>query len=282
MVIVSEWKKPRLQFPSFHAVPNHIAFIMDGNRRFAQMKKKESSWGHKMGVKNMENILQWVYMAKIRQITVYAFSTENFKRDKSEVEGIFELLEKALTKVSNDKRIFQKDIKIRMIGDTSYLSEKMLRTFQELEQKTAKNEKLCLNVAVAYGGRQEIAHALSKTAADILDGKNNANNESAENNSDGIEPAEISKHLFTSSDESVSNVDFLVRTGNEYRTSNFLPWQANGSNAVVCFHEKYWPDFGFKDFVSALYKYQKAVDERKDAEKKRLKKIETFLDAQKE
>jgi tritrans,polycis-undecaprenyl-diphosphate synthase [geranylgeranyl-diphosphate specific] len=262
-----------MQLLSLHTVPKHMAFIMDGNRRFAQLRGKESSWGHKMGVKTIENVLQWVYLAKIQQITIYAFSTENFKRDKAEVESIFELLEKALKKVSGDKRISQKKIKIRMVGDTSYLPEKMQRAFQELEQKTAKSEKACLNVAVAYGGRQEIAQAFFKIAADVLNGKNITNS---------AEMAEISKYLFTSSDEAVSNVDFLIRTGNEYRTSNFLPWQANGSNAVVCFHEKYWPDFDFNDFLSALYKYQKITEDRKNDENKRLKKIEVFLEKQKE
>jgi len=266
MVNVSEWKKHRMQFLSFHDVPNHIAFIMDGNRRFAQMKGKEKSWGHKMGVKTMETLIQWVYLSKIKQITVYAFSTENFNRDKSEVENIFEILEKTLKKISGDKKISQKKIRVRMIGDTSYLPEKMLRAFQELEQRTAKNDKLCLNVAIAYGGRQEIAQACFKTATDVLDKKNNATE------------CDISKHLFTSSDESFFDVDYLVRTGNESRTSNFLPWQANGSNAVVYFHEKYWPDFDLKDFFHTINKYQKVVEERKNAENKRLKKINEFLE----
>ena len=275
MVNVSEWKKHRMQFLSFHDVPNHIAFIMDGNRRFAQMRGKEKSWGHKMGVKTMETIIQWVYLTKIKQITVYAFSTENFNRDKAEIENIFEILEKTLKKISNDKKISQKKIRVRMVGDTSYLPEKMLRAFQELEQKTAKNDKLCLNVAIAYGGRQEIAQACFKAAADAL---NNTNNAVGPNNTNNSAECKISKNLFLSSDEAFSDVDFLVRTGNEYRTSNFLPWQANGSNAVVYFHEKYWPDFELKDFFYTINKYQKVVEERKAAEDKRLKKIEDFLE----
>ena len=275
MANASEWKKPRMPFLLFHETPNHIAFIMDGNRRFAQTKGKENSWGHKMGVKTMENILRWVYLTKIKQITVYAFSTENFNRDKAEIESIFEILEKTLKKISTDKKISQKKIRIRMIGDTSYLPEKMLRAFQELEQKTAKNDKLCLNVAIAYGGRQEIAQACFKAAADIL---NNTNNAADPKNPNNAAECEISKNLFLSSDEAFSDVDFLVRTGNECRTSNFLPWQANGSNAVVYFHEKYWPDFELKDFFYTINKYQKVVEERKNAENKRLKKIEEFLE----
>ena len=293
-------------------VPEHIAFIMDGNRRFAQKKGREATWGHRMGTQSMENILHWTYLAKIKHITVYAFSTENFKRDQAEVESIFTLLEEMLFKISNNEKILKKKIRIRLIGETDMLPEKTIAAFKELEEKTSANDKMYLNVAVAYGGRNDIAQAFRKIAEKAVDGNdvsgNNGGNNSGNNsgsdvfgNSGGIDDInddstdainydgnndsdfditndEISTYLFPYSDEIVPGVDFMIRTGEEHRTSNFLPWQANGNNAIVYFYSKYWPEFTFKDLFYLLRKYQKIEEERQKNDLKRMEKINTFFE----
>jgi len=267
-------------------VPKHIAFIMDGNRRFAQKNGHEATWGHRMGTKSMENILHWTYLAKIKHITVYAFSTENFKRDQAEVESIFELLEEMLFKISNDEKILKKKINIRLIGETDMLPKKTIAAFKELEEKTSANDKMYLNVAVAYGGRNDISQAFQRIAEKAVGGNGSGNNSgngsgngggSANSNDFDITDDEISKYLFPYSDKIVPGVDFMIRTGEEHRTSNFLSWQANGNNAIVYFYSKYWPEFTFKDLFYLLRKYQKNEEENRKKELKRAEKINAFL-----
>ncbi|WNY24926.1 polyprenyl diphosphate synthase [Methanolapillus millepedarum] len=249
--------------------PEHIAFIMDGNRRFAKKKGQAPSWGHRMGTQTMEKILHWAYLSHVKCVTVYAFSTENFKRDQEEVNNIFELLEKTIRRLSEDEKVQSKNIKIRMIGDTSPLPEKIQKSFSELEEKTKNNNKMYLNVAIAYGGRQDIAQAFLKLAQEKTPLDNNFGVE--------ISDAEISKYLFPFSDETVPDVDLLIRTGGENRTSNFLPWQANGNASTVVFHQKYWPEFNLKDLLWTLRRYQKITSRRENAEAKRKALVCEFL-----
>lgn len=284
--IIEKKKNSRSFLHSVEYIPQHIAFIMDGNRRYARQNGKETSWGHRKGMSAMENILHWTYLAKIKHITIYAFSTENFKRDSAEVENIFELLEEMLYKISSDEKLLKKKIRIRMIGEAENLPEKTLKAFQDLEEKTAENDQMYLNVALAYGGRSDITQAFKNIAADFsASAANTAVSETAivtdlknQKNREWISDDEISKYLFPFSDEIVPSVDFLIRTGDEHRTSNFLPWQANGNNAVVCYYRKYWPEFTFKDLFYLLRRYQKSTEERQKDEIKRLKKIEAFLE----
>ncbi|MDL2261193.1 di-trans,poly-cis-decaprenylcistransferase [Methanimicrococcus sp. OttesenSCG-928-J09] len=293
--IIEKKKNSRTFLHSTEHIPQHVAFIMDGNRRYARRNGKETSWGHRRGMSAMENILHWTYLAKIKHITIYAFSTENFKRDPTEVENIFDLLEEMLYKISSDEKLLKKKIKIRMIGEAENLPEKTLKAFRDLEEKTAGNDQMYLNVALAYGGRSDITQAFrsiavtaatataATAAASIVaaTGAAAADNTVVSNNyknEDWISDEEISKYLFPFSDEIVPGVDFLIRTGDEHRTSNFLPWQANGNNAVVCYYQKYWPEFTFKDLFYLLRRYQKAVEDKQKDEIKRLKKIEAFLE----
>lgn len=266
---INQKKNPRSFLYSVKHVPKHVAFIMDGNRRFAQRMGKESAWGHSMGVETVKNILHWTYLSKVKYITIYAFSTENFKREASEIDSIFSLLEKMLLKLSNDPKIRSKGIKIQMIGETNYLPPKTLEILKELEKKTRRHEKMCLNIALAYGGQDDIAQAFEKIAA------SNAFNKPYD---EFISNDEISKHLFPFSNETVPDVDLLIRTGDEHRTSNFLPWQANGNNAFVCYYKKTWPEFTFKDLYYILRKYQSAEEKRKKTEEKRRRDIEKVLE----
>ena len=265
--IIESKKNPRGFLHTLENSPKHIAFIMDGNRRFAQKQGKETVWGHQKGMTVIENILHWAYLAKVKHITIYAFSTENFNRDSAEVDSIFELLEDSLRRILNDEKILRKNIKIRMIGESENIPQNALSVLRELEEKTEANSKMYLNIALAYGGRNDIAQAFEKIAAS----DNNKNSEIS------ISDEEISQYLFPYSDEIVPSVDLLIRTGNEHRTSNFLPWQANGNNAIVCYYEKFWPEFNFKDLFYLLRRYQKVEKERHLKNEKRLKKVNAFL-----
>ena len=258
-------KKSRSFLHSLENGPKHIAFIMDGNRRFAQKQGKETIWGHQKGVTVIENILHWAYLAKVKHMTIYAFSTENFNREQAEVDGIFNLLEDALYKMMADEKILQKGIKIRMIGESENIPQKTMSVLKELEAKTVSNKTMYLNIALAYGGRNDIVQAFEKIAA----------GRSA--NGAELTDDEISKYLFPYSDEIVPSVDLLIRTGSEHRTSNFLPWQANGNSAVVCYYDKFWPEFNFKDLFYLMRRYQKIENERRKHNEKRLKKIDSFL-----
>lgn len=267
-------KDPRMFLRLDGNIPEHIAFIMDGNRRYAQKKGHEAAWGHRKGMESVENLLHWAYLAKIKHITIYAFSTENFKRSRAEVDSIFELLEEVLYKISNDEKLLKKKISIRLVGETDRVPDKTVTAFKELEEKTAENDKMYLNVAVAYGGRSDIAQAFQQIAKKAL-------SSSEETEEPKISDDNISKYLFPYADEPVPGVDLLIRTGEEHRTSNFLSWQANGSRAVVYFYDKYWPEFTFKDLFYLLRKYQKIDIENQKRDEKRLKKINDFLsDAQ--
>ncbi|MBZ3935633.1 polyprenyl diphosphate synthase [Methanimicrococcus blatticola] len=265
-------KNSRTFLRSAEYIPEHIAFIMDGNRRYAHRKGKEANWGHTAGVSAVENLLHWTYLAKIKHITIYAFSTENFKRNPTEVESIFELLEKMLYKLSTDEKILSKKIRIRMIGETDNLPEKTLSAFKDLEEKTAGNDKMFLNVALAYGGRNDITQAFERIAEEAVLPENKEKPAG-----DFLSDDEISKFLFPFSDEIVPGVDFLIRTGDERRTSNFLPWQANGNNAVVCYYNKFWPEFTFKDLFYTLRIYGRMEEDRRKDEERRQKKIDAFL-----
>lgn len=258
---------------SMKHVPQHIAFIMDGNRRYAYRKGKDAAWGHTAGVTAVENLLHWTYLAKIKHITIYAFSTENFKRDPLEVQSIFNLLEKMLYKLSTDEKILSKKIKIRMIGETTQLPKETLKAFKDLEEKTAGNSKMYLNVALAYGGRSDITQAFENITKDAL-------NHPDKPKADFLSDDEISGYLFPFSNEVVPSVDLLIRTGDDRRTSNFLPWQANGNNAIFCSYNKYWPEFTFKDLFYTLRIYQRMEEERLRNEARRLKKVEAFLAAE--
>ncbi|WNY26707.1 polyprenyl diphosphate synthase [Methanolapillus ohkumae] len=277
--------------------PKHIAFIMDGNRRFAKKNKKKPAWGHRMGTRTIDKILHGAYLSGVEHVTIYAFSTENFKRDKNEVDNIFELLEKTIFDLSADAHI-SKNIKIRMIGDASHLPEKIKSSFLELEEKTKGNNKMYLNVAVAYGGRQDIAQAFLKIVqkpeaffekrngsergrinnnSGSCGSNNNSDRAGAENIGNLVSDKFISKYLFPFSDEIVPDVDLLIRTGDERRTSNFLPWQANGNSCVICFHPKFWPEFNEKDLFSTFRQYQKIRDGMETNNKIRAEKINNFL-----
>lgn len=235
-------------------IPNHIAIIMDGNRRYARMMRKPSHEGHRKGARTTENILDWCWELGIENVSIYAFSTENFRRDKEEQSCLFELMEEEFHKLLNDKRTHERGLRVSVVGESSLIPESLRRIVRRVEDATKGYTNFRLNVAIAYGGRWEILGAVRKLAEKVKGGD--------------IEPEEvneemISAHLHTESGMVIPNVDLIIRTGGELRTSNFLPWQANGNECAAYFCTPYWPEFTKVEFLRAIRTYQQRESERK-------------------
>ena len=220
--------------------PAHIAIIMDGNRRWARQKNLDIREGHKKGAETLEKIAKYCNKIGIKYLTVYAFSTENWKRSSEEVGALMILLQNYLNDFS--KRANTENIKIKVLGDISVLSKGMQNSINKAIERTKENTGLTLNIAFNYGGRAEITYALKQIAEKI---KNN------ELSIDDISEDLISNHLYT---KGQPDPDLLIRTSGELRTSNFLPWQI--AYTEFYFDNKYWPDFSEEDLLKAIEIYE--------------------------
>ena len=221
--------------------PEHIAIIMDGNRRWARKQNLAVKEGHKRGAETLEKIAKYCNKIGIKYLTVYAFSTENWKRSKEEVGALMLLLKNYLSDFS--KRADTENIKIKVLGDISPLDKGLQKSIEKAIERTKANTGLTLNIAFNYGGRDEITRAVKAIATKV---KNN------EINIDDIDEQLISDNLYT---KNQPDPDLLIRTSGEIRTSNFLPWQL--AYTEFCFVEKYWPDFEEGDLLETIHIYQK-------------------------
>ncbi len=213
-------------------LPKHVAIIMDGNGRWGIKKKKSRNYGHKAGLKTVEKIIKHSIKNKIKFLTLFAFSTENWKRPKNEINYLFKLLESF---INNRLAEFEKNnIKLRIIGVKKF-SQKLNKLLTESEKRTKNNNKLQINLALNYGSKDEIVNTVKK----IIKNKKKIN----ENN--------ISNNLFT---KNIPDPDLLIRTGNTHRLSNFLLWQLAYSE--IFFEKKLWPDFNERDYKNILKKFK--------------------------
>ena len=222
-------------------MPKHIAIIMDGNRRWARQKGLDPKLGHKEGAKTLEKIVRYANKIGLGHITVYAFSTENWKRTEDEVGALMLLLQNYLDDYS--KRADTENIKVKVLGDISALPEGMQKSINKCMERTKNNTGVTFNIALNYGGRDEIVKAVKKISKQVKEGKINI---------EDINEQLISDNLYTAGEP---DPDLLIRTSGELRTSNFLPWQIVYSEFV--FIEKNWPDFDEKDLDEAIEIYQK-------------------------
>ena len=210
----------------------HVAIIMDGNGRWGLKKKKSRNLGHKEGLKTAEKIIEETIKNKIKYLTLFAFSTENWKRPKKEVSFLFNLLENFLI---NKISLLQKNkIKLKILGNKKF-SKKLNKLLSETENKTIKNNNLQINLALNYGSKSEIVLALKQI----------------KNKKISISKKNIDNHLFT---KNIPDPDILIRTGNTHILSNFLLWQLAYSE--IFFEKKLWPDFSRKDYNKILVKFQ--------------------------
>ena len=210
----------------------HVAIIMDGNGRWGIKHKKSRNLGHKEGLKTVEKIIKASIKNKIKFLTLYAFSTENWKRPKKEINFLFNLLENFLLNKISD--LNKQNIKLKIIGKKRF-TKKINSLLETSEKKTNKNKRLQINLALNYGSKSELIHSFN------LLNKNNKT----------INEKNISKHLFT---ENIPDPDLLIRTGNTKRLSNFLLWQLAYSE--IFFEKKLWPDFSEKDYDKIIKKFK--------------------------
>jgi tritrans,polycis-undecaprenyl-diphosphate synthase [geranylgeranyl-diphosphate specific] len=226
-------------------MPRHIAVIQDGNRRFARECGVDTSVGHRAGADTTEQMLEWAGDLGVQYITLYAFSTENFHRDAEEVQELFALFrEKFLSMVKNE-RVHRRHIRVQMVGDRSLLPADLIAAIEQAEAATAGYHDFNLNIALAYGGRNEIVQAAKRILAEVEAGTVAA---------ESITSELVEEHLYEGNP--LPPVDLIIRTGNESRTSNFLPWLANGNECAVYFCAPYWPLFRKIDLLRAIRVYQ--------------------------
>lgn len=231
------------------AIPRHIGVILDGNRRWARVRGLDKETAYYKGAKKVENLVKWCYELRIKSITIFVLSTENyFKRDKSEIKIILNLLRKYLIKLKNNSEKEMRNISIKFIGDLSILDDKeLLELIHEVEEIYSHNKGMTLNIAFLYGGKWDIINAAKNIAKEVKKGN--------------LDPEDITAELFqkflSTSHLEQQDIDLILRTGGEARLSNFLLWQAAYSELV--FLDVFWPDFRKIDFLRAIRTFQKRV-----------------------
>ena len=221
-------------------LPEHIAIIMDGNRRWAKKNNLNTAQGHKEGAENLKRISKFANKIGIKYLTVYAFSTENWKRSEEEVGAIMKLLK---FYILDFFKSYDENIKVNVIGRIGDLPKDLQKEIRSVEEKTKNNTGLVLNIAFNYGGRDEIVTAVKTITQKVLDGKLKI---------DDITENEVSNSLYTAGQP---DPDLLIRTSGEESISNFLPWQISYSEFV--FTDKYWPEYSNSDLLESIQIYQK-------------------------
>lgn len=224
-------------------VPNHIAIIMDGNRRWAKERMLPIKVGHKEGANTIEKIVRYANKLGIKHVTAYAFSTENWKRSEEEVAALMSLLKQYLDDFS--KKADTENFRIRVLGDISVLRKDLQDSIYEAIERTKNNTGVSFNIALNYGGRDEIVKATKAIAQKVKDG---------EINLEDINENTLSNHMYT---YDIPDPDLLIRTSGELRLSGFLIWQM--AYTEFLFVDKYWPDFNEQDLDEAIEVYKKRV-----------------------
>ena len=220
-------------------IPKHIAIIMDGNGRWAKSNNKTRLEGHRKGVQSVRSIIQKSLDVKIKTLSLYTFSKDNWKRPKKEIDGLMLLFAKTIQKEFDN---FNKnDIKVSFIGDIDSFPDKIKKIIVHTIKNTSKNKSLNLNIALGYSGRQEIVYAFKTAIKKIIKEDISIND---------ITEDFISQNLYK---PKLGDPDLLIRTGGEFRVSDFMLWQIAYSEIV--FTDKYWPDFNQEDFLNAINDY---------------------------
>ena len=211
----------------------HVAIIMDGNGRWGLKHNKSRNYGHRAGLKTVEKIIKISIKEKIPYLTLFAFSTENWRRPQKEINFLLKLLESFLQTKLN--QLIEQKIKLKIIGDKNKFPKRIKRIINHSEEKTKKNKKLHINLAINYGSKSEIVESIKR----ILKNKQN------------VSEKKISSNLYTSD---IPDPDILIRTGNTKRLSNFLLWQLAYSE--IFFEKKLWPDFNENDYLKIVNKFK--------------------------
>jgi len=225
--------------------PEHVAIILDGNRRWAFNKAMIPWVGHRQGANKVDELMDWCIDLDVKFITLYAFSTENFHRPPKEVEAIMKLIEEKLFLILENERIHENKVKVKAIGRIDLLPDSIQKVIQRVEESTKTYSERLLNVALAYGGRAEIVDATKKIAKKAVKG---------ELNPEKINEKLFEKYLYTAHMPK-QDADLIIRTSGEERLSGFLSWQSAYSE--LCFVDINWPDFRRIDLLRAVRTYQR-------------------------
>ena len=212
----------------------HVAIIMDGNGRWGLKKNKTRNHGHRAGLETVEKIIKSSIKNKIKYLTLFAFSTENWKRPKNEIKFLFKLLDSFIDKKINEFK--KNNIRLKIIGDINVFNKKLKKKLNDSEKITLKNKKLQVNLALNYGSKVELIRAFKQLNKKRLN----------------INLKNLEKNLYTAG---IPDPEILIRTGNTHRLSNFLLWQL--AYTEIFFEKKLWPDFNEKDYTKILNKYKK-------------------------
>lgn len=225
-------------------MPKHVAIIMDGNRRYSKMQGNLNAIeGHKRGVDTLENVLEWCIDLGINIVTVYAFSTENFKRSEKEVEDLMKLFVDSFLSISSNKKIHKNEVKLKAVGRLDLFPEEVRDAIKDAEKSTEKYDKRLINIAMGYDGRVEIVDAFKKIAAKVKSG---------EINPEDIDENMINDNLYTAG---LEDPNLVIRTSGEERLSGFLLWQSSYSE--LYFTDSLWPELRKVDFLRAIRSYTK-------------------------
>jgi tritrans,polycis-undecaprenyl-diphosphate synthase [geranylgeranyl-diphosphate specific] len=228
-------------------LPNHIAIILDGNRRWAKYRLIRINKGHLVGAEKAEDLLNWIYEMDIKITTVYVLSNENLEREDSELINIYNLLHGKLCKLRDDSRIHEKQMRIKAIGNVDLLPLNLQRILKVLEEETISYKSMFLNIAVAYGGQKELVDAIKKISSMVISGKLKI---------EDINEKTIESFLYTSHLPQPCP-DLILRTSGEKRLSGFLIWQ--GAYSELIFMDIFWPEFKKIDLMKAIRTYQNRI-----------------------
>jgi tritrans,polycis-undecaprenyl-diphosphate synthase [geranylgeranyl-diphosphate specific] len=249
--------------------PTHVAVIQDGNRRYARKQGETPEAGHHAGAQTTEDMLSWCREVGVEELTFYAFSTENFDRPPAQREALFDLFETKLREFADADRVHEEGVCIRGIGERERLPTRVRAALRYAESRTEDYDRFTLNVALAYGGRSAMLSAARTVASDVAEG--------------AIEPSEVDVETVEERlyDRPLRDVDLIVRTGGDERTSNFLPWHASGNEAAVYFCAPYWPEFSRIDFLRGLRTYEaREASWRRDRARRALALLRAVGDAE--
>lgn len=229
------------------AVPRHLGLILDGNRRFARSLGMEGHQGHEFGVHKAYEVLEWCLELGIPTATIWVFSSDNFNRAPHEVETLMNLFVREATRMARDPRIHNNQVRVRVIGRHDRFPPKVLEALRALEESTAHHQGMLLQIAMDYGGREEIVDAVKALLLEAAQTGQSPETLAAE-----LKMEHISARLYTAG---VPDPDFIIRTSGEIRLSGFLLWQ--GAYSEYYFFDAYWPSFRRVDFLRALRVYQR-------------------------
>lgn len=230
-------------------IPAHVGFIMDGNRRYARSLDQPSLLGHKMGYTRLRRVLLWCFDLGIKEVSVYAFSVDNFSRSHEEVDYLMDLaVEKFNLMCEDDSFIMKQRIRVRVCGERSLLRADLLEVIDRLESKTRDHTKGVFNILIAYSSKREIQQAIEKAHFDVS--STGGSLKSADEESTQMMWEKISSHLYIQ-----TPLDLLVRTSGETRLSDFLLWQIQAEKTLIIFDKTLWPNYSISSFAKSLLRY---------------------------